>query len=229
MAEEVLDNLGEDSNETLVWANSQEEQQDPKALRHAQQLAGSKAEVERLERIAIDAQKKLALDNANNLLELHKTDPKLANKVAKEFWYASYEEAIQTTSIGKQVEKPQEDFETMYQKKRAEEKHQEALELANSFIEKSKLDPTLSDQAKVQFQKLTNWRTLTPAEALEIAEMATLYVQKEKINEWTYQSWLQELSSTWVAYSKKVTDTKQDDSYEVIRDWKIVLISNKSK
>ena len=34
--------------------------------------------------------------DANNLLELHKTDPKLANKVAIEFGYTSYDEAANT-------------------------------------------------------------------------------------------------------------------------------------
>ena len=228
MTEKELDNLGEGSNETLVWDNSQEDS--AKATRHAQQLAWSKAEVERLEAIALNAQVKLAANDANNLLELYNSDPKLADKVAKKFGYSDFNDAKSTITSWSAIEqKVEDDFDTKYQKKRAEERHQEAVEDANAFIDKSKLDEDLQDQAKDYFTKITRWQQLTRAEAIEFAEMATLYVQKDKIKAGRYEDQMKEISSSTVSNSKK-SSPKTDEPIEVVRNWQLVtLSSNKSK
>ena len=222
MTEKELDNLEEDeSNETLDWDNSPKEE-DVKAKRHAQQMEWSRLEVERLERIAFESQRKLAETDANNLLELHKTDPKLAEKVAKSFNYWSFEEARQVIIAGNVIEqKPEDDFEVKYSRKRAEERHQEALEDATKFIKKSKLDDEKREAAQNYFDKITAGKQLTRDEALEYADMATLYVQKENIKEWKYQEWLKELQSSWLS-SKKVAPSKNTWPQFVVRNGEMV-------
>jgi hypothetical protein len=53
------------------------------AKRHAEQLAGSRAEVERLRSIAVESVAKASEKDASVFLDTHAKDPKLANEVAK--------------------------------------------------------------------------------------------------------------------------------------------------
>jgi len=79
------------------------------------------------------------------------------------------------------------DFETKYQKKRAEERHQESLEAVDKYLKKSKLSETLKEQAQTYFEKITKGKQLTVDEALEFADMATLYVSKDKLKSEAYE------------------------------------------
>lgn len=53
------------------------------AKRHAEQMAGSLAEVARLREIAVEAYAKQSEKDSSAFLEVHSKDPKLANEVAK--------------------------------------------------------------------------------------------------------------------------------------------------
>jgi hypothetical protein len=57
----------------------------------------------------------------------------MAEKVAIEFGHRSYAAAEKSIKVPP-VEAKVEDFDAKYARKRAEEKHDEAIELANSFI-----------------------------------------------------------------------------------------------
>lgn len=230
MTEKEIDNNGEENKMTLD-ENQDNSPEDAKAKRHAEQMAWSKAEVERLEAIALEAQKKLAEVDANNLLELYSTNPQMAEKVAKRFWYDSFAEAKAKITGGSTVQvKTEDDFDVRYQAKRAEERHQEAIEDATSFIEKSKLEEAKQQEAKTYFDRITNGKQLTRAEAIEYADMATLYVQKERIKEWKYQEWLKEMQSSWLSLNSKKTSVKSDEPLTIVRNGElIVLPSNKSK
>lgn len=58
-------------------------QPDAKEVRQQQQQAGSKAEVDRVTAIAVDAAVEAAKSNAQSLLDLHKKDPSIAEAAAK--------------------------------------------------------------------------------------------------------------------------------------------------
>lgn len=227
------DNAGEEKTTTPEWQDNSSA--DPKEIRHAQQMAWSKAEVERLANIAFEAQVKLAEQDAWNLLELHEKDPKLAERVAQHFKYPSFEAAKSTFVKWNSVEKKvDDDFDTRYQAKRAEERHQEALEQANTFIDKAKLPPELAEQAKEYFDDITKGRQLTPSEALKFADIATTYVQKDTTNEKKYQDWLKKMSATWISNSNRQANVADDDiSKMIIRNWVLIpdpsLDSNKKK
>lgn len=233
MTEKEIDNTGEKEtvDVTPEMDNSPEAEKaklDQKALRHAQQMEWAKKEVERLEAIALEAQVKLAEKDASNLLELYKTDPKLAEKVSQRFGYSSFNEAKSTIKSWEVIEKKvvtADDFDTLYERRRSEERHQEALEDVKTFFSKSKLSDDESEKAQIYFNKITEWRKLTISDAREFAEMATLYVQKEKIKEGKYQEWLKELSSTWVTTSKKPTQTKEEDK-TIVRDGRVIVLNS---
>tara|TARA_R110000868_G_scaffold284016_2_gene544481 strand:- start:1753 stop:2001 length:249 start_codon:yes stop_codon:yes gene_type:complete len=59
------------------------ENPDPVAKRHAEQLAGSKAEADKYRAIAVESLAKASEKSADAFLEAHSKDPKLANEVAK--------------------------------------------------------------------------------------------------------------------------------------------------
>ena len=98
-----MENLNEELDNLEVWENENQEidetpeEQDNshnnKETRYKEQLKGSREEAERLRNLVIDREVKAAEKDARSLLELHDTDPKLANEVAKRFGYDDYEEA----------------------------------------------------------------------------------------------------------------------------------------
>ncbi len=145
------------------------------AKRHAEQMAGSLAEVARLEQIAIDSVARASEKDVNVFLETHSKDPKLANKVAIELGYANAEEVL--ASIKKPAK--EDDFETKYAQKRAQEKHEEAITKAGKIL--AKLPDELKETAQKHFDKITKGQTLDEETAIEFAEMATLYVNKDNL------------------------------------------------
>ena len=219
-----MDNLEEKNKEAPVKDNPQDDFTE-KEKRYKEQIAWSKSEAERLRQMVIEVEVQKASQNADSLLELHSKDPKMANEVAKEFWYADFEDAKQKIS-GDESEisnkwLTEDDFERMYQKRKQKEEHEKAIKKAEKFI--AKLDEEKQEKAKAYFDKISDWKTLDEETALEFAEMATLYVNKDKLKNDKLQDWIAMLWSTWLWNSKK--GSNNEDKY-VVRDWKLVLLSN---
>ena len=241
---EILDNAGgnnatpdTDENQNGKQENSPADKQPNKdeltKKRYKEQMEGSKKEAERLAKIAFNAQVKLAQQDANNLLELHKQDPKLAEQVAEKFGYSNFADAKRTITGSEDTElvPQQEDFETLYEKKRAEERHQEALEEVSLFFEKSSLESDQQDQAQEYFDRITEWRKLTRSQAIEFAEMATLYVQKDSLKQNKFENWVKQFASTKVNTKKVDTEEETPKTMEIVKDWQLVTVtlpSNKS-
>jgi len=189
------------------------------AKRHAEQLDGSRAEVARMRQIAIDSAARASEKDVNAFLEVHSKDPKLANDVAKALWYTNADEVL--TEINKPTAKKEDDFETRYAQKRAEEKHSEAIKKADKIL--AKLPDELKEEAQKRFDKVTKGQLLDEETAIEFAEMATLYVNKDNLRADVLNDSLAMLGSTGVGKSRKVTE--KEPQY-VVRDGKLVLLSN---
>ena len=232
MEEKELDNLE-------VWEENQEIDETPekdnshtdKETRYKEQLKGSREEAERLRNLIIDREVKAAEKDAKSLLELHETDPKLANEVARRFGYDDYEDAKWEIEkkVSSWVERNgdadlEEKFEKMYQERKAKEIHEEAIKQANKILRKIK-DDDLREMAEKKFERLTNGKTLSIDEAEELAEMATLYVNKDNLRESKYEEWLWDYASTWMWMGKKAQ--KEKDNLVVINGRLVDLNSNK--
>jgi len=189
--EELLDNSWEENKETPEKDNSQDgangDKDEAKAKRHAEQLAGSKAEAERLEWLLIDSEVQKAKSDWKSLLDLHVKDPKVAEKVAKKFGYDSYKEAIATLDLDswddlkKKSWLSEDEFNKRYEEKRAEEEHNEALDVAEDSFNKLK-DEDVRDKAIELFEELVGDRALTRKSVKKFVDMATLYASKDHLN-----------------------------------------------
>jgi len=124
--------------------------------------------------------KKASID-ANSLLELHRQDPKLANEVSQSFGYNSYEDVAQKLADDKPSNNgiSEEDFDARYNRRRDQEEHEKSLKKAEKAI--SKLDDEQREKAQSYFDKISRGHMLDEDTALEFAEMATLYVNKDKM------------------------------------------------
>lgn len=229
--EKEKDNLWVDTEKgTPKTPETDNSQEDLTKERWKQQMEWSKAEAERLKKLLVESEKEKASQDANSLLDLHSKDPKLANDVAKEFWYNSFDEAkkiidrknAQWVENKEQIE--EDDFDAKYEKRRAKEEHEKALKKAEKELSLIK-DENLKEEAIKRFNFLIEWRQLKEETALEFAEMATLYVNKDNIKWARAEEKLADLASIWISKSKPWTIT--DDEY-VVRDGKLVLKSNKS-
>lgn len=147
------------------------------AKRHAEQLEGSRAEVARMREIAIESVAKASQKDVNVFLETHSKDPKLANDVAKKLGYDDANEVL--AQINKKPEKVEDDFDTKYTQRRAQEEHEKAIAKAEKII--AKLPEDLREEAQKRFDKATKGQTLDEETAIEFAEMATLYVNKDNL------------------------------------------------
>jgi hypothetical protein len=86
----------------------------------------------------------------------------------------------------------------------------------------------LRGMAQSKFDNLAKWKTLSIDEAEELAEMATLYVNKDNLRENKYEEWLWDYASTWMWMGKKPGAGEWEKL--VVIGWKIVdLNSNKQK
>ena len=221
-----MENLEEKKQEAPDEGNPQTpDELSEKERRYKEQLAWSKSEAERLRKMVIEAEVQKASQNADSLLELHSKDPKLANEVAKEFGYSSFDDAKQKISADESQESnkwlTEDDFEIMYQSRKQKEEHEKALKKVEKVI--AKLDDEKKEKAQAYFDKISDWKLLDEETSLEFAEMATLYVNKDKIKNDKLQDWIAMLWSTWLWNSKK--SSNNEDKY-VVRDWKLVLLSN---
>lgn len=228
MEKDFLDNSSENKDVTLdnqdnslekQWAD---ESQETKTKRHAEQLEWSRKEVERVKSVALDAWLSKIESNASSLLELHDKDPKFAKEVAaKVDWdnseWKDYDSFLQWVK----KKQSEDDFETKYQQKRSQEKHEEALKKVEK--EFKKLPEDLRWKAQTYFDKITKGKQLNEEDAMEFAEMTTLYVNKDKIKEWSYSDTLADLASTGVQKSQKPSKEWSD---WIIRDGKLVNLSS---
>ena len=224
-----MDNLEMDESVTPKVDNSQTDSQEPAEdaevtkERYKQMIEGSKQEALTKGELAYNLAVKVAWLDANSLLELHETDPKMAEKVAKHYKYDSFDDAKRQISWDVEPEKEniEEKFETLYKERRAKEVHETSLVKAEKMI--SKLDEELQIKATSYFDKMTKWRTLDEKSALEYAEMATLYVSRDKIRDWKASESLAQLSSTGLGKSWK---GKSKEPQYVVVNWELVLDSN---
>jgi len=223
-------------NEAPVVVDPQDDQEpvsdveSQKLERYKQQLASDKAEVKRLKQMVIDEEVSKASQDAAKLLELHKKDPKLADEVAKKFNYSDFNEAQKAIEIltsdsglGNKKNTEDDDFDARYARKRAAEIHEESLKKAEKAL--NKLPEEQQELAKEYFDKMALGRTLDEQTALEFAEMATLYVNKDQLRNWKYEEVVSNLSSTWLSKSKKAP-VVSEPKYELNDRGQLVLISN---
>jgi hypothetical protein len=200
---ENLDN----KDEALLWDNPQDNDSTTEEVytaeqrkRHLQQLEWSRQESERKEALLVDTYKSLASKDASALHDLHEKDPKLADKVAKEFWYEDYRDLNKSLKWETSKWLSEDDLENWYQKRRAKDEHSEALKEAKSII--SKLPVEVREKAQEYFDDISEWKTLTRDRANKFADMATLYVSRDKIKDEKYSNALADAMSTWVWNSK---------------------------
>lgn len=195
--------------------------------RYKQQIEWSKKEVDRLTEIVLQTAIREASKDANTLLELHKQDPKLASKVADNFDWSNTERGTykaflkQDATVSKSLSDEEIDAlaERKAEEKFAQKEHEKAITKAQKLF--NKLDEDLQEDAIKRFNKLVWNQVLTEEDAIELAEMATLYVSKDKWNWDRYSNAVASLASTGVSKSKK---TSWDEMVTVIRDGKILLI-----
>lgn len=221
-----MDNLN-NIDEAPEMDNPQEETQDNLIKRYKEQLNWSKSEAERLRRIAVEAEIERTKLNPANLLDLYKKDPKLAKEVwdkfdLSEYWgfesYVKNNWKAENSQIGSLSE---DEFERLYQSRRAKEEHQRALKKVDGIF--SSLETDEQERAKSYFDKITSWKTLDEETATEFAEMATLYVTKDKIKSNNYYDAVKNYSSTWMNNKKK---PRWDEKVPVVVNWKLVYLNS---
>ena len=193
-----------------------------KRERYLQQIEWSKKEAERKEALLIETYTDLVSQDASHLDRLQEKDPDLANKVAKSFWYDSYQD-IKDSQEEPNSGLSESDFEKWYEKRRTQDEHELASKKANDIL--SNLPEDVQEKATIYYNMIADWKTLTSETAKEFAEMATLYVNKGKLKTTAHNDWLAMLWSTWLSKwsVKKVPD---NEPQYVIRGWKLTLISN---
>lgn len=212
----------------LAEQKAKEEEAAAKAKRKEEIEAGNREENLRLRQMVIDAEVSKASQDAKQLLELHKKDPKLADDVARKFNYSSFDEAKKViekdSSVAGLIDwKQEDDFDIRYAKKRAAEIHELALKKAEKLL--NKLPESQQEIAKEYFDKISLGRTLDEDTALEFAEMATLYVNKDKLKAGKLEEVRENLSSTGLSKSKR-PPVDSEPKYELDANGRVVLISN---
>lgn len=229
------DNLDEEGNETLgIQDNSHEsddddsendDEQDAKSKRHKEQMEWSKKEVERIRSIAIETAVMAAKADARSLMKLYEADPKLANDVARKFGYDNYKDA--ESAIKAEVSKndksgDEDEFESKYAKKKAEEEHQRALKLADK--EFGKLDEETGAKAQRYFDKITKWQQLDLDSVDELIDMARHYAKKWKTSEDSERRTKESFHSTGVWSGGKAWS---DDDEPYVDNGRLVYPSKK--
>ena len=123
--------------------------------------------------------------------------------------------------MNQKPEKEEDDFDTKYNQRRAKEDHEKAITKAEKIL--AKLPADLREEAQKRFDKVSKGQMLDEETAIEFAEMATLYVNKDNLRAEILNDSLAMLGSTSVGKSKKTTDSAPQ---YVIRNGELVLISN---
>lgn len=218
-----MDNLDDKNNEAPQDGNPQENADGAitpeQAQRYKEQATGSSQEAQRLRDMVIDAEYSKAEADGSSLLELHAKDPKLAEAVAKKFWYDSYDEASKSLNWDKEKSNDislEDKFEELYKQRRAKEQHSEATEKVQAIFNK------LWDQAeavKTYYDMITEWKQLTPEKAVEFAQMATLYVNRENINKDSFNEKMADLASTGLGQQSSSKKEDKGSKTEEFAQW----------
>ncbi len=204
----MTDNLLDDKIiETPDKDNSPTTTDQEKLDRYKQQMEGSKQEAQKFRNLAIESEVKRAEVDANSIIELHGKDPKMAEEVAKKFWYSTYKD-VETTLNKPTTPEPinntddaseRDKFNQWYEERKVQE------ESSNAHSEADKLFATLEwdtqTEARKHYKMMTDWRNLTVNQATEMAKMATLYVNKDNLKSEKLQEWLLNFGNTWLSQS----------------------------
>ena len=132
-----MENLQDKNNETPNEDNSHKATDQERLERYKQQMEGSKQEAQKFRDLAIESEVKRAEVDANSIVDLHAKDPKMADEVAKKFWYDSYKDV--ESSLKPQA-KPSEElseserFEKFYKEMRAKEEGSNATSEAEKIL-----------------------------------------------------------------------------------------------
>lgn len=220
-----LENL-EEENVTPEWewqenshieSEESEEETDFEKERYNQIVSWKQKQIDSLRQIAIDNAVESAKYNATSLISLHEKDPKLANEVAKKFWYEDYKEAekeikkMSWDSLSKKTDDDDEDFDTKYAKRRSQERHEDAMKKAGKAI--SKLDEEYQEKAQEYLEKITKWQQLDTESIEEYIDMVTLYVTKDKVDGKKIEKAKESFHSSTVSKSSKWSTNEDDWEY----------------
>lgn len=205
----VKDDLQTENNETPKKDDSQSSP-DELIERYKMQMKWDKEsalkaqqEASQAKEIAINAAIAAAKVDGNSLLELAKEYPEIAKEAASKWFSMTLEDVeAQMNRWVKQPEEPvetdEEKFEKWYAKRVAQDQHTSAVSAVSTIFDSIE-DETLKQQAKDKFDSLSEGKTLTKEQAVEYAEMATLYVSRGKLSEQAYTSALQWLASSGIS------------------------------
>lgn len=197
--------------ETPEEEDSQQEESEETELmdkkRHKELLHGKEQELAQARNQTAQIAFEVVENDIMKLLDYHAKDPKLAKRVAERFdWWTSeywtYENFLKGNKNGV------DDFDSKYEKRRAQEVHEESLKKAQKILDK--VPENLQEEAKAYFDEITEGKTLTEEKALKFAEMATLYVSKETANKDRKTQALKEMASSG-APSKPWQPPKSDE------------------
>lgn len=229
-----MDNLHDDKNiETSNADNSQPVTDQDKLERYKQQMEGSKQEAQKFRDLAIDSEVKRAEVDANSIVELHDKDPKMADEVAKKFWYDGYKEVKASLSNDKDPSdslSEKDKFNQWYEERRVKEESGNAHSQANKILDSLEWD--IKTEAKRYYDMITDGKSLNVDQATEFAKMATLYVNKDNLKSDKMQEWLINFGSTglWTSSpaSSKKADTKNQEFWTQAFWGKFAHLYNKS-
>lgn len=229
----MSDNL-ELETEALETDNPQDPSVDDveaqKQLRHSQQMEWAKKEVERQKQKAVDVAVKWVAKDAELLLDIYAEDPELANEVAKKFKYSSFDEAKKFINSWEKLETKDEledeevRMDKRYNQRRGKELHEDALKKASQLI--SKLPSELQEDATNYFNEIVEGKQLTDDKAIEFAQMATLYVSKDRLLHDKMEDWLKYLGSSGIKAGAK--PKKEVEPQTIIRNGKVVVLKPNS-
>ena len=228
--EDVQEDVEEqEETESPIEGNTQE---DNTIKRYKEQISWSKKEADRLRTVAIEVAYNNWEATYEALEKLYEKDPRLADEVAKKYSYDDFKDlkkSLKKTNdeyIKSDNRFDQSEFDRLYNERKSKEEHEKALKKVETVF--NKLDDDVKQNAKKYFEKITKWQKLTVDEAMEYAEMTTLFVNKDRVKQQKYESGLWDIWSTWVWVKKTTTTTSKNNSQQqmvrIIRKGKLVLI-----
>jgi len=164
-------------------------------------MQGSKDEAERAIADAVDANTQLVLADKNRFLDLYAKNPKLAERVAKNFeGINSAKELINYIKGTTTTDTPQPkaiDEDAIVSRVRQQIEQENAMIKAEKQFEN--LTQEQEELAKSHFEKITKWISgLTTGEILEYAEMAATHA-RQKLSSWDKDRALLNMASTTIS------------------------------
>ncbi len=199
-----------------------------KIERYKQQLEGSKAEAlkkaeeaNRYKEMLINIEYEKVTKDKNYLSDLHKKDPVIADEIAKKFStstgtpISSYEEYTNVFAEGNNTDAIS-NFNPETISKMLDDKMQEYIAMQNN----QKVSETVNkmfdgmngekrDMAKKFYEDLTSGKNLTTEEAMKYAEMTTLYVNKEEIQQGATNNFIATMGASSIGGHSGVNTTSK--------------------